>query len=67
MNPSPNPGPENPKHEVKAQSAIAKQPETVYTLKMTNYARGQSAESLKSYGNLKKVEDVGNPKKTLAN
>jgi len=35
-----NPGLENPKHEIKAQSATSKKAETIYTLKLTNYARG---------------------------
>jgi len=60
LNYTPNPGPENPKNELKSHSATAKQPETVYTLKMTNYARGQSAESLTSYGNIKKVVEPSN-------
>ena len=37
---NPNPGPENPKHEIKVQSEASKKAETVYTLKLTNYARG---------------------------
>ena len=36
-------------------------------MKLTNYVRGQSAESLKSFGNLKKIEAQGATNKSLAN